>query len=442
MGIFKAYDIRGTVPDQLNEDMAYLIGRAFVTFLGCSEVVIGRDVRASSNAMFAALARGINEQGADVIDIGNSDTPRLYYSARKSPAAIMITASHNPKEYNGFKMCRENAIPISGDTGIKDIEKIVMEKAFAPSKGKGKITKLDNLDEFVKFTQGFATFQGKGKRLKIVIDTANGAGSLTFPHIMKGLAIDMTPLFMEPDGTFPNHEANPLLEENLVDLKKKVVETGADLGAAIDGDADRCMFVDAKGNTLRPDVIGVIVALEMLKTHPGETFLYDLRSTRAFKQDIEAAGGKAVKCRVGHAFIKKQMREHNAIFACELSGHFYFREHFFTESSAIALIKILNLMADTGKTLEQLAAPALRLSHTGEINFKVTDKDAILARLEKEFADGEITHMDGLSVDYPDWWFNVRASNTEPFLRLNLEAPDKKRSDELKKKVIAVIENG
>lgn len=441
MSIFKAYDIRGTVPDQLNEDLAYKIGRAFVTFLKCGEVVIGRDVRDTSDAMFDALARGINAQGADVIDIGRSDTPMLYFAARNSPAAIMITASHNPKEYNGFKMCRENAIPISGDTGIKDLEKIVAEESFAPSTGTGRIVKKDVFGEFVKYQQGFAAFQGKGRRLKVVIDTANGAGSLTFPHIFAGLDVDMVPLFMEPDGTFPNHEANPLIEENLKDLKAKVLETGADVGAAIDGDADRCMFVDAGGSTLRADVVGAVIALEMLKNNPGATFLYDLRSTRAFALDVEAAGGRAVQCRVGHAFIKAQMREHNAIFACELSGHFYFRDHFFTESSAMALIRALNLMADTGKPLSELAAPAMRLAHSGEINFKVADKDVVLRRLEDKFgAGGRVSFMDGLSVEFDDWWFNVRASNTEPLLRLNLEAPTPDRMETHKKDIIAVIE--
>ena len=442
MGIFKAYDIRGTVPDQLNKDLAYKIGRAFVTFLGCAEVVIGRDVRATSDAMFDALARGITEQGADVIDIGRSDTPMLYFAAHDKPAAIMITASHNPPEYNGFKLCRENAIPISGDTGIKDIEKIVATEAWAPASRKGTISELEIKDEFVAYQQKFAKFGGGGKRLKVVIDTANGAGSLTYPYIFAGLDCDMIPLYMEPDGSFPNHEANPLEEKNLVDLKKRVVETGADLGAAIDGDADRCMFVDAAGNTLRADVVGVIVALEMLKTHPGETFLYDLRSTRAFPLDVRAAGGKAVQCRVGHAFIKNQMREHNALFACELSGHFYFREHYFTESSAMALIRIMNLMAETGKTLAELGAPAQRLAHSGEINFKVADKDAVLRRLEEKYArsGGAISHMDGLSVEFDAWWFNVRPSNTEPFLRLNLEAPTPQEMEQHKAELVAVIE--
>lgn len=425
MSIFKAYDIRGTVPDQLNVDIAYGIGRALVTFLGCGAVVVGRDVRDSSDSLFEALARGVNEQGADVIDIGRSDTPKLYFAARGNPAAIMITASHNPKEYNGFKLCRQDAIPISGDTGIKDIERIYNDKSFAKPAGKGKIVKKDVLADFVKFTRSFARFEGVGRKLKVVIDGANGAGTLTYPHIFEGMALDYIPLFMEPDANFPNHEANPLIEANLAALKKKVLETGADLGAAIDGDADRCMFIDEKGQTIRADIAGAIIARDMLKRYPGSAILYDLRSTRAAAEDIEKFGGRPMMCRVGHAFIKQQMRENDAIFAAELSGHFYFKEHNFTESSALALIGILNLMAETGKKPTELAAPALRYSHSGEINFEVEDKEGMMKKLESLYGDkGKVFHLDGLSVDFDNWWFNVRPSNTEPLLRLNLEAPD------------------
>ncbi len=441
MSIFKAYDIRGTVPDQLNEKMAYGIGRAYVTFLNCTRVVVGRDVRSSSDGMFEALSAGITDQGADVIEIGRCDTPMLYFAARNEPAAINITASHNPKEYNGFKLCRENAIPISGDTGIKEIERIFIEKTFfAPGK-KGSITQRDVLDDFVKFTRSFIKFEGKGRRLKVVIDTANGSGGLTYPHIFNGLDLEVVPLYMEPDGTFPNHEANPLIEANLVDLKKKVLETGADLGASIDGDADRCVFVDEKGNTIRADVAGAIIAREMLKVHPGSACLYDLRSTRAAAEDIEKFGGKPVMCRVGHAFIKQEMREYDAAFAAELSGHFYFKDHNFTESSAIALISILNIMAETKSKVSEIAAPVLRYSHSGEINFEVEDKDVVLTRLEEIYGSkGKVFHLDGLSVDLDGWWFNVRASNTEPLLRLNLEAQTSTMMEEKKAEVIKVIE--
>jgi phosphomannomutase len=440
MSIFKAYDIRGTVPDQLNADMAYGIGRAFVTFLGCKTVVIGRDVRDSSDSMFEALARGITEQGADVIDIGRSDTPMLYFSARGNPAAIMITASHNPKEYNGFKLCRQDAVPISGDTGIKDIERIYNEKSYAPSTGTGKIVKKDVLADFVKFTRSFAKFEGVGRKLKVVIDGANGAGTLTYPHIFEGMKLDYIPLFMEPDANFPNHEANPLIEKNLEALKKKVMETGADLGAAIDGDADRCMFIDEKGRTVRADVAGAIVARDMLGKHPGAAVLYDLRSTKAYAEDVEKYGGRPMMCRVGHAFIKKQMRDNDAIFAAELSGHFYFKDHNFTESSALALISILNLMAANGKKMSELAEPVLRYAHSGEINFEVEDKDGMMKKLESLYGGkGKVFHLDGLSVDFGDWWFNVRASNTEPLLRLNLEAPNAAMMEAKKAELVRIL---
>lgn len=441
MSIFKAYDIRGTVPDQLNEELAYKIGRAFVTFLGCDRVVVGRDVRASADSMFNALARGITDQGADVIDIGAGDTPMLYFAAQGYPAAINITASHNPPKYNGFKICRENAVPISGDTGIKDVEKLCMENKFSDPAKKGTIKKKNVLPEFVEFTRSFARHKEGAKTLKVVIDGANGAGTLTYPYIFKDLGYDIVPLYMEPDGTFPNHEANPLIEENLDDLRKKVVETGADLGAALDGDADRCMFIDETGRTLRADVVGGIISLSILKGKKGATVLYDLRSTKAAAKAIESQGGRAIKCRVGHAFIKQEMREYDAIFAAELSGHFYFKDHFFTESSAMALINILNLMEETGKKLSELAEPVLIYAHSGEINFEVSDKDAILKELEKTYGSkGTVTKLDGLSVDLDGWWFNVRASNTEPLLRLNLEAATAEEMESHKKELISIIE--
>lgn len=441
MSIFKAYDIRGIVPTELNEEIAEGIGRAFVTFLKCDSVVVGRDVRASGPALFDALARGITSQGADVIDIGNCDTPMFYYSSKDAPAAMMVTASHNPKEYNGFKLCRENAIPISGDTGIKDIEAIFNNKSFAPATRTGKITRKNTRDAFVAFTRTFARFTGT-PRIRMVADCANGSGTFTYPYIFEGLPLDFIPLFMEPDGTFPNHEANPLIAENMRDLQKKVLAEKADLGIAADGDADRCMFVDETGALPRADVIGALIAKEMLKSNPGDAVLYDLRSTRAVAEEITAGGGRPVKCRVGHAFIKKQMRENKAVFAAELSGHFYFREHSYTESSAIAAISILNLMHETGKKLSELIAPIMRYAHSGEINFKVKDKDTVLKKLETAFPGGAVAHMDGLSVDFDDWWFNVRASNTEPLLRLNLEAPTPEQMEAHKAKLVEIIQAG
>ncbi len=442
MSIFKAYDIRGTVPDQLNEELAYKIGRAFVVFLGCEKVVVGRDVRSSGESMFEALTKGITDQGADVENIGLCDTPMLYFAAKGNPAAINITASHNAPVYNGFKLCREDAIPISGATGIKDIEQLVIENNFPDAGRKGVVIERDVKAGFVEFTKSFAKFGSPERRLKVVVDCANGAGTLTFPAIFEGLDVEFIPLFMEPDGTFPNHEANPLLEENLVDLKKKVLETGADLGAAIDGDADRCMFIDENGETVRADVAGGIIAQDLLKTYPGATFLYDLRSTSAVAEDIAKNGGKPIMCRVGHAFIKQQMRENDAVFAAELSGHFYFKEHNFTESSAIALISILNLMYETGKKMSELSAPVMRYAHSGEINFEVDDKQKKMDALEEVYgANGEVFHLDGLSVKLDDWWFNVRPSNTEPLLRLNLEAPDDQKMQGHKEELVKILKS-
>ncbi|MEW6200610.1 MAG: phosphomannomutase/phosphoglucomutase, partial [bacterium] len=364
MSIFKAYDIRGIVPSELNEEIIYRIGRAFVLFLGCSEVVVGRDVRLSSDALFESLARGIMDQGADIIDVGRVDTPMLYFSARDKAAAIMITASHNPKEYNGMKMCRENAIPLSGATGIQEIEKICSEGNF-PDARRGKMIKVDKVDEFVGFSRTFADLGG-GKRLKMVVDGANGAGTLVYPKVFEGLALDFIPMYMEPDGTFPNHEANPLIEENMRDLQKGVVKNGADIGIALDGDADRCLFVDEQGKIQRADIVGALIAREVLKRTPGATILYDLRSSRSVKEEVEKGGGRAIQCRVGHAFIKRQMREHDAVFAVELAGHFYFKEHFYTESSAIATISVLNLLAKEKKPFSVLAGAVTRYAHSGE----------------------------------------------------------------------------
>ncbi|MEW5945783.1 MAG: phosphomannomutase/phosphoglucomutase [bacterium] len=438
MGIFKAYDIRGIVPSELDEEKIYRIGRAFVVFSGCGEVVVGRDVRLTADALFAALADGITDQGADVLDVGRCDTPFLYFASQGKPAALMLTASHNPKEYNGLKLCRENAVPLSGDTGIAEIEKVFNRGAFPPAP-KGKIRKVDRMDEFISFNRGFAAV-GTGKRLKMVADGANGAGTLTFPRVMEGLDVDFVPLYMEPDGTFPNHEANPLIEENLRDLQRRVVEEGADLGVALDGDADRCMFVDETGAIQRADVIGALIAADFLKRYPGATALYDLRSSAAVREEIEKHGGRALQCRVGHAFIKRQMREHNAVFACELSGHFYFRDHFFTESSCIAAISVLNMLSAKGTKLSEAASAINRYAHSGEINFKVDDKNAVLAKLEKSFPGGRTFHLDGLSVEFDTWWFNVRPSNTEPLLRLNLEARSTDEMENRKAELIKFIE--
>jgi phosphomannomutase len=438
-GIFKAYDVRGIYPSELNEELAYNIGRAFVTFLKTSEVVVGRDGRLSSLSLFNALAKGITGQGANVIDIGLCSTPMFYFAATKSKSAIMVTASHNPKEYNGFKFCRETAIPISGDTGIAEIEALVKINKFKEEKNKGKIVKKDIIEDYVNYNIKFVK---TNKKLKVVVDAANGMGSYTLPKIFKKLSFEFIPLYCEMDFNFPNHEANPLKYETLKDLQNKVIEEKADLGVALDGDGDRCMFVDEKGEIMPADIVTALIAKQLLKTRPGSTILYDLRSSKIVGETISENNGKAIMCRVGHAFIKKQMRDENALFAGELSGHFYYKDSFYTESTFITTAILLNLIAEENKPVSEIVRPLRKYIHSGEINSDVADKESKLAQIEKKFKDAvKIMHLDGISVYYKDWWFNVRPSNTEPLLRLNLEADTKKLMEQKKQELLTFIRN-
>ncbi len=435
--IFKAYDIRGVYPEEFNEETAYKIGRAFVTFLKCRTVVVGQDMRTSSPNLFQALTKGITDQGADVIDIGLCSTPSFYFAAKEAKAAIMVTASHNPGKYNGLKLCRENAIPISGDTGIQDIKKLVEKNKFEESK-KRKITKKEVLDDYIKSNLRF--LNKNIKKLKIVIDAGNGMGGYTFSRIINHIPCEFVTLYMEPDGSFPNHEANPMKDENLTDLQKTVKKSKADFGIALDGDADRCRFVDEKGDAVSSDLTTALIAKALLEKEPGSLVLYDLRSSKAVKEYIEENKGKAGMCRVGHAFIKKQMRDKKAIFAGELSGHYYYKACNFVENTELTMILMINLLSKENKKLSELIKPLKRYFSTGEINFEVKDKDKKIKEAEKHFKNADnIFHLDGLSVEYKDWWFNLRKSNTEPLLRLNLEANTKALMEEKLKKVKRLI---
>ena len=435
-GIFKAYDIRGIYPSELSDDTAYKIGRAFVKFLKPGKVLVGRDGRHSSPKLFTALTKGITDQGADVVDIGLASTPMFYFAAAKSPASIMITASHNPKEYNGFKFCKENAIPMSYDTGIKDIERSVEKNEFKEAK-KGKIKKINVMKDYIKHNLSFVKTQ---KKFKIVVDAGNGMGGFTFPRIFKKLPFKFIPLYCEMNFNFPHHEPNPLKYETLKDLQKKVVKEKADLGVALDGDADRCLLIDEKGEIVSCDLITALIAKELLKHKKASTILFDLRSSKIVHEFIEENNGKPVMCRVGHSFIKKQMRDQDAIFAGELSGHFYYKDSFFTESSFITTAIILNMMAEEDKPLSELASPLKKYFHSGEINSEVADKQAKIKEIEKRFKNADkILHLDGLSVYYHDWWFNLRPSNTEPLLRLNLEADTEGLMKQKKQELLKLI---
>lgn len=417
-GIFKAYDIRGIYGDTLTDETAYKIGRAFVSFLDCKTVVVGRDMRSHSEAVYSALSRGLTDQGADVIDIGLSSTPMCYFANGKlaADASIMITASHNPGEWNGFKLCRAEAVPISGATGIQDIEALVVADNFASPVRTGHISQHDIADEYTAHIAKHANLVGK---LKIAVDYANAMGIVE--HRALATMFDEVNLFDTLDGNFPNHEANPLNLETLADLQKTVVEQQCDFGIAYDGDADRVGFVDEKGAVVPMDYITALIAKTILATRQGNV-LYDLRSSKAVAETIEESGGTPVKSRVGHAFIKQQMREFNAIFAGELSGHYYFEENYFAESAALAVIFIANLVSQSKNPLSELIAPIKRYAASGEINSKVSDTAAVFDRIKEKYAQARFEELDGLTVIFGDWWFNVRSSNTEPLVRLNLEA--------------------
>lgn len=434
--IFKAYDIRGIYGENLDETLAGKIGRAFATFLKCRKVVIGHDMRPHSIPLFKALADGLMAQGVEVIDIGLCSTPISYYANGKlgADASIMLTASHNPGEWNGFKLCREKAIPISGATGIRDIERIVLAESFAPACGGGKVTRVNMTDDYIDHIRSFADIR---RPLRIAVDFANAMG-IVENRVLDGL-VSIDPLFDTLDGSFPNHEANPLLEETWTALQHKVQNGNYDFAIAYDGDADRAGFMDEKGEIIPMDIITALIAGMVLKRDKGATIFYDLRSSWAVKEVIEANGGKPMQSRVGHAFIKQQMRDHNAVFAGELSGHYYFKENYFAESSSLAALYVANLLSDSDAPMSELIRPIRKYHASGEINSEVEDPEAVFRQLRETYGHGRVSELDGLSVEFDDWWFNVRASNTEPLIRLNLEARTREQMTGKRDELLAII---
>ena len=440
MGIFKAYDIRGLVPAELNEGIAEKIGRAAVAVLKAKCMVVTRDVRASGGNLAAAFIRGALAAGCDVLDTGLGTTPMSYFAvgATGTDAACMVTASHNPPEYNGFKFSGSGGSPVSYDTGLGQIEKLVAEGPLPSAPAPG--TLLDK-DIRAEYRQHLLKFAKELKPKRIAVDAGNGCAGLYFNYNVEGLPIELVPLFFEPDGRFPNHEPNPLKAENLRWLQQAVRSRGCDFGVAFDGDADRAMFTDERGEIIAPDLVTALLAPWMLRGEPvGSAVAYDLRSSWAVPEEIEAAGGAPVETRVGHSFIKAVLREKRAVYGGELSGHYYFRDNFCCDSGEIAFFVLWSLLSDAGRPLSELVKPLERYHASGEINFEVQDKDAALERLAKAFADGHSYFLDGISIKYADWHFNVRKSNTEPLLRLSLEA---KTAEGLKanlERVRAVIE--
>lgn len=438
--IFKAYDIRGLSPEEIDEDIAYRIGRATAQHFSLRTVAVGRDIRTSSPALFRGLARGLTEGGADVLDLGLITTPMVYFAASRLDvdAAISVTASHNPPEYNGMKIALRGALPVGLGSGLSQIRDLAEENNFDTPEKIGSVTETDIKPAYYAFFASFADL--RDKRFSVVIDTANAMGTLELP-IYDQLAenVSVENLWNDLTRPFQCHEANPLKLDTLDELRAKVAEDGADLGIAYDGDADRVGFIDEKGEIIPMDLMTALLSEIILRKKPGATILYDLRSSRAVREIIGERGGQALECKVGHANIKRQMRETGAVFAGELSGHYYFEENSFAEAGTLPAILLLNLMAETGKPISELVSGARRYFHSGEINSEVHDKDAVLTTLRGKYADGKQSELDGLKVEYPTWWFNVRPSNTEPLLRLNLEAETREEMEKRRDELLAII---
>jgi phosphomannomutase len=439
VSIFKAYDIRGTYPDQIDAKMAFAIGAAMVQFLSAKRLVVGRDMRTMAPEIQDAVIDGMLSAGCDVVDIGLASTPMVYFAIGTIPCdgGLAVTASHNPKQYIGFKLCKKEARPMSADTGIKEIEALVKKGGLTIAARKGKRDFVDVKRKWIEHIAGFA----KGiAPMTVCVDYANGMGANESPQIFAKIpGLTVVPLYEQLDGTFPNHEANPLKESNLDDLRAAVKRHRAALGLSFDGDADRCAFVDDQGRTVHADLITVILARGMLQRHPGKGIIYDLRSSKVVPEEIVKLGGRPVRERVGHSFMKETMRRTDCIGGGELSGHFYFAENHYTDCGVLAAVLVLNQLSAEKKSLKQ-AADALRKYHgTGEINFKVADKQALMQRIEATFRDAKIDWLDGITVTYPDWWVNVRPSNTEPFLRMCLEADTAALMAEKRDRLFAIL---
>ncbi len=439
--IFKAYDIRGTVPDQLNGEIAYKIGYALASVLKPKAIAIGRDMRVSSDDLFEHLARGINDNGVDVIDLGLISTDALYFAVGKYgyDGGVMVTASHNPKEYNGFKICRREAVPLSGQEGLNQILKFIQNGVeYTKSPSPGIIVRKEILSDYADHCLGFIDL-GKIRDFHVVIDAGNGIAGRTLPPVLDRLPIRTTRLFFELDGTFPNHPASPIELENLEDLVRKIAETGADFGAAFDGDADRMFLVDRNGRQVGGDMVTAMVAKSLLKKSPGETILYNLICSKAVPELVERMGGTAIRTRVGHALIKPLMKKHNAIFGGEHSGHFYFRDNWFADSGLIAFLVCLELLSEEGRPLDDMIRDIDPYVRSGEINSRVADQNAKMQDVAAAYADGQQDWIDGLTVGYDNFWFNLRPSNTEPLLRLNIEADSPELLEAQKNKLLGII---
>ena len=442
--IFKSYDVRGLVPEQLDEQVAEATGRAYVRVVGADTVVVGHDMRASSPGMAGAFADGATQAGADVILIGLASTDQLYFaSGHLGHPGVMFTASHNPAEYNGIKMCRAGARPIGLETGLAEIRDLVAAGDSPIAARQGTISNHDVLEAYAAHLLTLAPVSGRP--LRVVIDAGNGMAGYTAPAVFARLGADkveVVPMYFELDGTFPNHEANPIDPANLVDLQRRVVAERADVGLAFDGDADRCFLVDERGRAVSPSTLTALIAARELLREPGATVIHNLITSRAVPELVEELGGKPVRTRVGHSYIKAVMAETDAIFGGEHSGHFYFRDFWRADSGMLAALHALAALAESDQPLSALLADYERYVVSGEINSTVADQAAVTAEIAEAYAgrsDVTTDRLDGLTVTHPDWWFNVRPSNTEPLLRLNAEGRDQSTMTEVRDAVLTII---
>ncbi len=443
--IFKAYDVRGLYPAEINEEAARLIGRGFVCYLQAKRIAVSRDMRLSSPSVAAAFIDGARAQGADVVDYGMMGTDMMYFAVARDghDGGAQITASHNPKEYNGIKLVRREAFPLSGDAGIGDIRDMIASGRLPPEAAtRGSLSTMDVIDDYVKHVLSFID-PAIVKPFNVVLDAGSGIAGMVAPRLFDKLPCHVTTLCFEVDGTFPNHEANPLIEENRRDIVERVVADEADIGIAWDGDADRCFFIDGNGEFIAGDFITALLSEAFLLKHPGAKVVYDVRASYAVKDIVAKYGGTALMNRVGHAFFKRRMREEGAIFGGEVTGHYYFRDNFFADNGFIPALLILELMSRKGQTLAELLAP-LREKYfiSGEINTRVSDMHTVQAKIDglaAKYTSGRVYSLDGVSAEFDDWHFNVRASNTEPMLRLNLEATTRQKMEEKRDEVLGFI---
>jgi phosphomannomutase len=445
--IFKAYDVRGLYPSEVNEDAARMIGQGFVAYLKARRIAVSRDMRLSSPSVAAAFIEGARAQGADVVDYGLMGTDMMYFAVARDghDGGAQITASHNPKEYNGIKLVRREAFPLSGDAGIGDIRDMIANGHLPPAALKaGSVSHSDIVTDYIEHVLSFID-ESIIAPFNVVLDAGNGIAGMVAPRLFQQLPPRVTPLCFEVDGTFPNHEANPLIEENRRDIVERVKRDGADIGIAWDGDADRCFFIDGTGEFIAGDFITALLAEAFLLKHPGAKIVYDVRASYAVKDIVAKYGGTALMNRVGHAFFKRRMREEGAIFGGEVTGHYYFRDNFYADNGFIPALLILELMSRKGQTLRELLEP-LRAKYfiSGEINTRVSDMRTVQDKIDglaARYTDGRVYTLDGISAEFPDWHFNVRPSNTEPMLRLNLEATTPELMEEKRDEVLQFIGN-